>query len=86
MKKQLNLLDQLKIFKESLFDPRTPMQVKLFLLFTIIYFISPVDLFTDLIPMFGYIDDGIIAAVFIIIANRLIPQAVKDDVKKRVKS
>ena len=57
----INLPKLFKLYYRLFKDPRTPFYLKLILTLTIIYVISPIDLFPDLmIPIIGHVDDLII--------------------------
>lgn len=64
-------------------DPRVPWYVKLIILFLLGYFISPIDLIPDFIPVIGYIDDILIISITIYIILRLIPSDVFQDCRNK---
>ena len=57
-------------------DPRTPWYVKVLAGGIVAYALSPIDLIPDFIPVIGYLDDLIIVPLGIILAVKLIPEAV----------
>lgn len=44
-------------------DPRLPRSAKLALAATAVYLLSPLDLLPDFIPLLGYLDDLVLAAI-----------------------
>jgi len=68
-------------------DARTPAGAKLAILAAGLYVLSPVDLVSDLVPVLGWIDDGVVAALLLRLATRLLPvelhAALKDRVERR---
>ncbi|MCC7573667.1 MAG: DUF1232 domain-containing protein [Candidatus Methanofastidiosum sp.] len=57
-------------------DPRVPWHVKIIILFLLGYFISPINLIPDFIPVIGYIDDILIISLTIYLIIKLIPAEV----------
>ncbi|MFH1226388.1 MAG: YkvA family protein [Planctomycetota bacterium] len=80
------LKDEVKIYRLVLKDSRTPRPAKWLLWLAIGYFLSPVDLIPDFIPVLGQMDDLIIVPLLIIIALKMIPPEVVDDCRIRVKT
>jgi len=64
-------------------DPRVPWYVKAIILFLLGYFISPIDLIPDFIPVIGYIDDIIIISLAIYLIIKLIPAEVFQDCRNK---
>jgi len=57
----LNLPKFIRLYFRLLKDPRVRVWPKILFVATLIYFISPVDLFSEMfIPLFGYIDDVVL--------------------------
>lgn len=54
-------------------DPRAPGLSKLVAVLAVLYVVSPVDLVSDLIPVLGWIDDGLIAYFLLKLAMRFLP-------------
>jgi uncharacterized membrane protein YkvA (DUF1232 family) len=53
----------LALFRGLLRDPRVPTGTKLWLGFAIAWFLSPIDLIPEFIPIAGPLDDAIVAAL-----------------------
>jgi uncharacterized membrane protein YkvA (DUF1232 family) len=60
-------------------DPRLPKRIKVLILFTIGYALSPIDLIPDFIPLLGYLDDLIILPALIVLIVRQIPVEIMHD-------
>jgi uncharacterized membrane protein YkvA (DUF1232 family) len=67
-------------------DPRVPWYAKAFTACVVGYALSPIDLIPDPIPVLGYLDDLLLVPVGIIIARRLIPQAVLAECRERAQT
>ena len=65
-------------------DPGTPRAAKLAVLAAGLYVLSPVDLVSDFLPVLGWIDDGVVAALLLGLANRLVPAELHAALKARV--
>lgn len=57
-------------------DPRLPWYVKLLAAAIAAYALSPIDLIPDFVPVLGYLDDLIILPLAILLAVKLVPQAI----------
>jgi uncharacterized membrane protein YkvA (DUF1232 family) len=57
-------------------DPATPWYARLVIAVTLAYFLSPVDLIPDFIPLLGQLDDLVLVSLGILLAVRLIPRPV----------
>ncbi|MGH2378377.1 MAG: YkvA family protein [Candidatus Limnocylindria bacterium] len=64
-------------------DPRTPWYVKLLAGGIVAYALSPIDLIPDFIPVLGYLDDLILLPLGIVLAVKLIPEAVLVECRAR---
>lgn len=71
---------QLKLETYALYlaykDPRVPWYAKLCAACVVAYAFSPIDLIPDFIPVLGYLDDLILIPLGVVLARKLIPQAV----------
>lgn len=68
-------------------DPRAPASAKLITVLAALYVLSPVDLVSDLIPVLGWIDDGVVAVILLRLAMRFLPtdlhDALRADIERR---
>jgi uncharacterized membrane protein YkvA (DUF1232 family) len=55
--------DCVVLFKRLLADPRLPRRRKAVLVLLLAYLLLPIDLVPDFIPVAGYLDDAVVAAV-----------------------
>jgi uncharacterized membrane protein YkvA (DUF1232 family) len=52
-----------RLFRGLLRDPRVPRGSKILLGVAIVWFVSPIDLVPEFIPVFGPLDDAVVAAL-----------------------
>jgi uncharacterized membrane protein YkvA (DUF1232 family) len=64
-------------------DTRTPASAKLATIAAVLYVISPVDFVPDLIPILGWLDDGVVALLLLKWAQRLLPADLLAALKAR---
>jgi len=64
-------------------EPRVPRRVKLIALIPIAYFVSPIDIIMDPIPVLGQLDDLIVFRYSYKMLVRLIPADVLSECRKR---
>lgn len=83
--KLLSLRDDVYALYLASKDPRTPWRAKALILFTIGYFLSPIDLIPDFIPVLGYVDDIVIIPILAAIAVKMIPKEVMDECREKAK-
>ena len=57
-------------------DPRVPWTAKAVAAAVVAYSLSPIDLIPDFIPLLGYLDDLVIVPLGILLAVKLIPDAL----------
>ena len=62
-------------------DPRVPWHAKAVAAAVAAYALSPIDLIPDFIPVIGYLDDLVIVPLGILLAVRLIPTDVMEDLR-----
>lgn len=62
-------------------NPAAPALSKLVVLLAAVYIISPVDLIPDVIPVLGWIDDGIISMLLFKLAFKLLPKEMYESLK-----
>lgn len=66
-------------------DPRVPWYARLFAACLVGYAFSPIDLIPDPIPILGYLDDLVLVPLGILLARRMIPDAVLAECRERAK-
>lgn len=64
-------------------DPRTPLSAKFVAGAVAAYALSPIDLIPDFIPVLGYLDDLLLVPVGVLIAVRLIPEALMTEFRRQ---
>jgi uncharacterized membrane protein YkvA (DUF1232 family) len=62
-------------------DPRVPWYAKALAAAVAAYALSPIDLIPDFIPVVGYLDDLVIVPLGILLAVRLIPADLMEDLR-----
>ena len=62
-------------------NPAAPGKAKLVALLAAVYIISPVDLVPDVIPILGWIDDGVISILLFKLAFKLLPKEMYESLK-----
>ena len=62
-------------------NPAAPIAAKITAILAAIYIIMPVDLVPDIIPILGWLDDGIIAYVLIKLAFKFLPKDMYESLK-----
>lgn len=89
MKKFLKLKTQLLTSAYTLYlilkHPHTPWQNKIFIIMTIIYFLSPLDLLPDLYPLLGQIDDALVALFGTQFTFKMVPAHIMTDCREKAK-
>lgn len=65
--------------------PDTPWRPKLLVAVIVAYALSPIDLIPDFIPVLGLLDELILLPLGIMLAIRLIPQAVLDECRRQAR-
>lgn len=65
-------------------DARSPVSAKLVAIFAALYVISPIDLVPDVIPLLGWLDDGIVAMLLFKLAQRLLPADLLASLKAKL--
>jgi uncharacterized membrane protein YkvA (DUF1232 family) len=63
-------------------DPRVPWVAKLAAAMVAAYALSPIDLIPDFIPVLGYLDDVILVPIGILLAVRLIPPPLMEELRE----
>ncbi len=75
MKKIDEVRNRVSGYFEIIGSDETPFSAKVLLIIAIVYFLSPIDLIPDFIPVIGYLDDLIIVPSLIWLAFRQIETA-----------
>ena len=60
-----------------------PVVAKIVAVIVVSYALSPVDLIPDFIPIIGYLDDVVLLPLGIVLAIKLIPEAIWSDCKNK---
>jgi len=66
-------------------DPRVPLKAKLAIVLAVGYFVSPIDLIPDFIPVIGQLDELVIVGALTAFALRCIPSGVMDEYRAKAK-
>lgn len=66
-------------------DTQVPWYARVWALLTAVYFVSPVDLIPDFIPVVGHLDDAVLVPLCIWLALRLIPESLLEKHRQRTK-
>ena len=70
----------LRLIWRLTFDKRVPLFLRLLVPLAIVYFISPVDLLRDWIPVIGRFDDVLVLGLATLLLTKFAPQHVLDDI------
>lgn len=65
-------------------DPRAPGAAKLTALLAVLYVLSPVDLVPDVVPLLGWLDDGVVAVLLLRLAMQFLPPELHAALKAQV--
>jgi uncharacterized membrane protein YkvA (DUF1232 family) len=79
-----SFLHRLRYYFLILSDRQTPFYVKVILAVGLLYLLVPVDILSDTIPLFGWLDDLAIVSFIIALAIRLVPKDVMARVKNKL--
>lgn len=82
MAKRVDL--QIRVCRAVLRDVRTPWLAKGLLALAIVYFVLPIDVIPDFIPVIGHLDDVVIVPGLILLAFYLVPRDVVSAARKQV--
>lgn len=67
-------------------DPRVPMLAKLVAAVVAAYALSPIDLIPDFIPILGYLDDLVLVPLGVLLAIRLIPPPLMEELRAEARA
>lgn len=73
------IAEEVTFYRLVLCHPRTPWLARLLLGAALAYFVSPIDLIPDFIPVLGQLDDVVIVGTLVWLAVRCIPADVLAD-------
>lgn len=73
----------LRAYPTLVIDPKVPAKAKYLPWVALLYFLAPIDLIPDVIPLLGQIDDIGVIFVLLSIAMRAFEQSPKQKEKKR---
>jgi uncharacterized membrane protein YkvA (DUF1232 family) len=65
--------------------PGTPWYARALIVGAVAYALMPADLFPDLLPVFGFIDDLVFVPVALGLAARFVPRAVLEECRARAR-
>jgi uncharacterized membrane protein YkvA (DUF1232 family) len=65
-------------------ESRSPVAAKLATIAAVLYVISPVDWIPDVLPVLGWLDDGVVAVLLLKLAQRLLPTELLAALKARL--
>lgn len=61
----------------AIFNRKTPGKIRLGMLAALLYFISPIDLIPDTIPVLGVMDDAVLVPMAMMFLTNMLPESVK---------
>ena len=64
-------------------DSRTPLVAKVIAILALAYVVSPVDFVSDVVPVLGWIDDGLVLAGLLGLAYRFLPRELYEALRRR---
>ena len=79
-----SFLHRLRYYFLILSDRQTPLYVKFILAVGLLYILVPVDIISDTIPLFGWLDDLAIASFFVALALKLVQKEVVERMKDKI--
>jgi uncharacterized membrane protein YkvA (DUF1232 family) len=78
--------NEILLYKNVMLHPDCPKLSKYCLGAAVLYALSPIDVIPDFIPVLGYLDDVIILAILIVIALKLTPKSLIQEVRTKMKT
>jgi uncharacterized membrane protein YkvA (DUF1232 family) len=73
---------ELDVYRRVITHPRTPWLPRLLLGAAVAYFVSPIDVIPDVIPVLGQLDDLLIVPGLLWLAFRLLPPDVIEECRR----
>jgi uncharacterized membrane protein YkvA (DUF1232 family) len=77
----LRLRNELRFAWALLRDARSPLAAKAAVVVAVAYVLCPIDLIPDWIPVLGWLDDALVAALLLKLAAHLLPPALRDTLR-----
>ncbi len=78
--------DELNVYRLVLKHEEIPWLARVLLGAAIAYFVSPIDLIPDAIPVLGQLDDLLIVPGLVALALRMVPKEVVEECRLKVKT
>jgi uncharacterized membrane protein YkvA (DUF1232 family) len=75
--------DEARMVWAMLRDPRAPFAAKALAIVALAYLVSPADLVSDVVPVLGWIDDGLVLAALLWLAYRFLPRDLYEALRRR---
>jgi uncharacterized membrane protein YkvA (DUF1232 family) len=79
-----SFLHRLRYYFLILSDRQTTLYVKFILAVGLLYILVPVDIISDTIPLFGWLDDLAIASFIVALALKLVTKEAVERVKDKI--
>lgn len=76
-----SLKREIAVYQTVRRDPRTPWRARALLSLAVAYFVSPIDIIPDFIPVIGHLDDAFILPLLVVLALRSVPPQVLADAR-----
>lgn len=76
--------NELALVWAMLRDPRAPWAAKATAIFAVLYVLSPVDFVPDVIPLLGWLDDGVIALLLLKLAMHFLPAELRASLEAKI--
>lgn len=75
--------DEARMVWAMLRDPAAPLAAKMIAIVALAYLVSPVDFVPDVVPILGWIDDGLVLAGLLWLAYQFLPRDLYDALRRR---
>lgn len=80
------LLEKIWFYVKVIFDSKTPIRARVMLIFSMVYFLLPLDIVPDFSLGIGQLDDLVVIPILFYIATRMVPEEVIARHKKHPKN
>lgn len=74
---------ELRFYRLLMKDRRTPAFAKYMIAAAVVYFLSPIDIIPDFIPILGQLDELLISPTLIFLALQLVPAPLAAELRAR---